>query len=49
MREEAHLKALQVNYDIGNYGIKYCSICGYPIERYENIEEGLCEECKEEV
>jgi RNA polymerase-binding transcription factor DksA len=47
--EEERQKAMDVNYKLGNYGYRYCSNCGYPIEEYKNIKHGLCEECMEDI
>jgi predicted amidophosphoribosyltransferase len=47
--EKDREKALQINYKLGNYGIKYCSNCSQPIENYKDIKDGLCGECKEEL
>ena len=41
--------ALQKNYELGNYGIKYCTHCLQPIEQYKNISIGLCYECQESL
>lgn len=47
--EEIKAKALQINYDLGNYGIKNCCNCGERIENYEDIKGGLCSDCKETI
>ncbi len=47
--EEVRQKALQINYELKKYGISYCSNCNCPIEEYENVKSGLCQECKEEL
>jgi len=44
---DRHKEALQANYKIGNYGIKFCSNCLQPIENYSDIKTGLCRECQE--
>jgi len=46
--EEQREEALQANYALGNYGVKFCNNCGQIIEKYRDIKGGLCSECKEE-
>ena len=43
--EKQRQEAMEANYKLGKYGIKYCQNCGAPIEKYENIKTGLCEVC----
>lgn len=43
--EEQHKEALEINYALGNYGEKFCAQCGYLIEEFENIQEGICQDC----
>ena len=47
--EEKRKEALDINYKLGKYGTKFCCNCSHPIEEYENITSGLCEECREEL